>query len=168
MIKLNNLKYKTGSRGHKQKIAGRGPGSGSIRGFKGNKGQGQRSTVNVRIGFEGGQTPLYIRVGKYGFNNKNFATHYNVINIKDLVKISSNEVSRKTLEEAKLIKKNKLPIKIIGSDNVKITKAYSLKVNKITEGAKKSIEGAGGSVELIPLPSKIIPKKVRPEQNSAS
>ncbi|MDR0753043.1 MAG: 50S ribosomal protein L15 [Mycoplasmataceae bacterium] len=148
-MKLNTLKYKTGSRGHKQKIAGRGFGSGSKRGFKGNKGQGQRSTVNVRVGFEGGQTPLYIRVGKFGFNNKNFANNYNVINIKDLSKLPSANVDRKILEDAKIIKHNKLPIKLIGSNNVSLDKPYILNINKITKGAKEAIEKANGTINLL-------------------
>jgi large subunit ribosomal protein L15 len=99
-MELNNLKYKHGSRGHKRKISGRGFGSYSIRGFKGNKGQGQRNTGNVRVGFEGGQTPLYRRTRKIGFNNYEFKTNYNVFSLQQLSQLKLTEINRETLKKA--------------------------------------------------------------------
>jgi len=146
-MKLDSLKYKNGSRGHKAKIFGRGFGSGSKRGFKGNKGQGQRSTVNVRIGFEGGQTPLYYRVAKIGFNNHEFKNNYEVISLNQFKYVNGNEINRKTLQDAKLInKRSKLPIKIIGSNNVKLDKPYTVRVDKVTIGAANTIEHSGGTI----------------------
>jgi len=146
-MKLNSLNYKSGSRGHKRKIFGRGFGSGSKRGFKGNKGQGQRSTVNVRIGFEGGQTPLYYRVAKIGFNNHEFKNNYEVISLNQFKFVKGTEVNRKTLQEAKLInKRSKLPIKIIGSNNVTLDKKYNVSVDKVTIGAANKIESSGGKI----------------------
>jgi large subunit ribosomal protein L15 len=90
-ITLSNLRAKKGARNHKLKTRGRGPGSGSIRGFKGNKGQGQRITGSVRAGFEGGQTPLYRRVRIIGFNNYEFANNYNVITLNMILKNKKND-----------------------------------------------------------------------------
>jgi large subunit ribosomal protein L15 len=148
-MKLNELKYKSGSRGQKKKVFGRGPGSGSIRGFKGNKGQGQRGTVNVRRGFEGGQTPIYMRVAKIGFNNHEFKNNFNVVSLAQIEQLGSETVNTKVLVDAKIIKKNKLPLKIIGSTEIKLSKSYKVEAHKFTEGAKKEIENAGGEVVVI-------------------
>jgi large subunit ribosomal protein L15 len=148
-MELNNLKYKPGSRGQKKKVYGRGFGSGSKRGFKGNKGQGQRATVNVRVGFEGGQTPLYTRVRKIGFNNFNFKTDYNVISLAQIETLKSETINAATLKKARLIRDAKLPIKVIGSTDVKLSKKYALEISKITKGAQSTIENAGGTIKII-------------------
>ncbi|MDR1850751.1 MAG: 50S ribosomal protein L15 [Mycoplasmataceae bacterium] len=148
-MELNNLKYKPGSRGQKRKIYGRGFGSGSKRGFKGNKGQGQRSTVNVRIGFEGGQTPLYRHVRKIGFNNFNFKADYNVVSLGQIETLGSEKVNAAVLKKARLIRDAKLPIKVIGTDDVKLSKKYELEISKITKGAAAIVEKAGGTIKLI-------------------
>jgi large subunit ribosomal protein L15 len=148
-MKLNSLKYSKGSRGHKVKHFGRGHGNNSSRGFKGNKGQGQRNTGNVRIGFEGGQTPIYYRTAKIGFNNYNFSNDYNVITINQLIQTGLTDFDKEILIKAKLIKKgNKLPTKLISS-NVKLDKAINIVVDKATAGAVKAIEAAGGKVNLL-------------------
>jgi large subunit ribosomal protein L15 len=157
-MKLENLKYKKCSRGHKQKIKVRGFGSGSYRGFKGNKGQGQRNTVNVRAGFEGGQTPLYYRAKKIGFNNYEFANNYNVITLAMLAKVSGNVVDKDSLTVAGLIENKRLPIKLIGSVNTVIEAPYIVKLHKVTKGVTKLIQDAGGTVELIPVVKKTTQK----------
>jgi large subunit ribosomal protein L15 len=144
---LHNLSYKQGARGHIRKISGRGLGSGSTRGFKGNKGQGQRITGNVRIGFEGGQTPLYRRVAKIGFNNFEFANNFHVVTLAQIAQLKLTSVTRETLKS--VIGSKKLPIKIIGSVDVKLPK-LTVQVDKISAGAKKQIEEAGGTVTLAP------------------
>jgi large subunit ribosomal protein L15 len=74
-MELNNLKYTKGSRGHKVKRGrGFGCGFGKTNG-RGTKGQNSRKSGGVRLGFEGGQTPLYRRLPKFGFNNYNFTTN---------------------------------------------------------------------------------------------
>ncbi len=148
-MELNTLKYKHGSRGHKVKTAGRGFGAGSARGFKGNKGQGQRKTVNVRPGFEGGQTPLYMRTAKIGFNNKAFGTKYNVINLAQIVQLGETNVDTNVLFDYRIVRNNKLPLKIIGTADLKLTKKYSITCNKISAGAKTAIEEAGGTVTIL-------------------
>jgi large subunit ribosomal protein L15 len=145
-MELSNLRYKKGSRNHKSKTYGRGAGSGSLRGFKGNKGQGQRITGAVRPGFEGGQTPIYRRTKKIGFNNYEFANNFNVITLRQIETLGNINVNASTL--AKVLKDKALPIKVIASD-VKLTKAYVLSVNKISAGAQRAVELVGGTVSLI-------------------
>ncbi|GMO14147.1 MAG: 50S ribosomal protein L15 [Mycoplasmoidaceae bacterium] len=147
-MQLNNLKYKIGSRGHREKIAGRGKGSNSTRGFKGNKGQGQRKTVNVRPGFEGGQTPLYMRTAKIGFNNKAFQQQYNTVSIAQILTSGLTQINNKTLSEKRIVRNTKLPLKVIGSD-VELKVKLTVTCTKITKGAKAAIEKAGGSVEVL-------------------
>lgn len=82
-MKLNKLTYTEGSRNHKEKRVGRGFGSGIGKtATRGSKGQHARKSGGTRLGFEGGQTPLYRRIPKVGFNNKNFETKYNVITLQ--------------------------------------------------------------------------------------
>lgn len=154
-MELNKLKYTKGSRNHKTKIKGRGFGSGSKRGFKGNKGQGQRNTTNVRIGFEGGQTPIYRRTKKIGFNNYEFSNDYNVISITQFEKVEGNVINKETLLNAKLIKNTKLPLKIIGGyKGFKLDKSYSVVADKITNGAIADIQNAKGNIDGSPIVEK--------------
>ena len=81
-MELNNLTYTKGARGHKRRTYGRGfsSGLGKTSG-RGQKGQHSRKSGNVRIGFEGGQTPIYRKIPKVGFNSYNFATDYYVVSL---------------------------------------------------------------------------------------
>ncbi|MDR0985493.1 MAG: 50S ribosomal protein L15 [Mycoplasmataceae bacterium] len=147
-MELNNLKYTKGSRGHKRKTYGRGFGSGIGKtGGKGTKGQKQRKSGHVRLGFEGGQTPIYRKIPKVGFNNFNFKSNYNVVTLDQINKSKLDVVDYKSLIEKRIIKNNKLPIKVIG--NTKLIKSITLKINIITEGAKKAVEAAKGTIEIV-------------------
>ncbi|MDR3330233.1 MAG: 50S ribosomal protein L15 [Mycoplasmataceae bacterium] len=147
-MELSNLKYAKGSRGHKRKTYGRGFGSGIGKtGGKGTKGQKARKSGHVRLGFEGGQTPIYRRVPKVGFNNYNFKTNYNVVTLKQIIELNVEKINRKILVEKRIINNNKLPIKIIGSD--KLTKALHIDAEIFTKGAKNAIESAKGTVNII-------------------
>ncbi|MDR3163514.1 MAG: 50S ribosomal protein L15 [Mycoplasmataceae bacterium] len=147
-MQLESLKYTKGARGHKRKTYGRGFGSGIGKtSGKGTKGQKQRKSGKVRLGFEGGQTPIYRKVGKMGFNNFNFRTNYNILTIKQLGQIKLNQIDYESLTKSHIIPDNHLPIKIIGND--KLTKALVLHVHKITLQAKKVIEDAKGTVTII-------------------
>ncbi|MDR2568081.1 MAG: 50S ribosomal protein L15 [Mycoplasmataceae bacterium] len=141
-MELNKLQYKKGSRGHKVKVAGRGFGNGGTSGFR-----GQTLAHKSRLAFEGNQTALYQRVRKIGFNNYEFANNYNVITLKQLNTLNESQVDMNTLVAHRIFKNNDLPLKVIGND--KVTLAIDLKVNKITDAAKKAIEAAGGSVEIL-------------------
>lgn len=146
-MELNNLKYTKGSRDHKEKVVGRGYGSGmGKRSTRGQKGQNARKSGNVRQGFEGGQTPLYRRIPKIGFNNENFANKYEVITTDQLSRLNVSKIDREVLVKNQLISKNsKLPIKIIASKN-KLASAINVEADKFSKGALEMIEKAKGSV----------------------
>jgi large subunit ribosomal protein L15 len=147
-MELNNLKYTKGSRGHKRKTYGRGFGSGIGKtGGKGTKGQKQRKSGHVRLGFEGGQTPIYRKVPKVGFNSYNFRTEYNVVTIKQLIRLNLDKIDANVLITKRIIADNTLPIKIIGSD--KLTKPIEVSAHLFTSGAKKAIEDAKGTIKII-------------------
>ncbi|MDR3257573.1 MAG: 50S ribosomal protein L15 [Mycoplasmataceae bacterium] len=147
-MELSKLKYTKGSRRHKSKTYGRGFGSGIGKtSGKGNKGQKQRKSGHVRLGFEGGQTPIYRRVPKVGFNNFNFKKNFNVVTLKQLTQLNVDKINYQILVEKRIINNNKLPVKIIG--NEKLTKAFSVEANVFTKGAKKAIEDAKGTASVI-------------------
>lgn len=146
-MKLHELKPAPGST-HAPKRLGRGIGSGQGKtAGKGHKGQNARSGGGVRPGFEGGQQPLYRRMPKRGFTNI-FKKEYTIINVGDLDNRFENgaEVNIQTLYEAGLIKAVKYGIKILGTGE--LTKALTVKVDKVSQGAAEKIAAAGGKVEV--------------------
>ncbi|QDY88533.1 50S ribosomal protein L15 [Mycoplasma anserisalpingitidis] len=141
-IKLHTLKYTEESRPEKHR-KGRGHAAG--KGKQAGKGQsGQNKRKGHRLGFEGGQTPWFRRIGKRGFNNVNHV-EYQVINLKDLERCYENndEVSVETLFEKGLIKRT-LPIKLLG--NGELTKSLTINIHKVSESARKAVEAAGGKI----------------------
>ncbi len=147
-MELHNLKYTKGSRDHKVKTLGRGYGSGmGKRSTRGQKGQHARKSGNVRQGFEGGQTPLYRKIPKVGFNNYDFADRPVVLTTDQIAKMKV--VDRKALIAAKLIKKAcNCPIKIIAGKKA-LKAPIEVSVNHVTEGAKKIITSANGKVTIV-------------------
>ena len=143
---LSNLSPAEGSRKSDNFRRGRGHASGNGKtAGKGHKGQKARSGA-TRPGFEGGQMPLYRRLGKRGFNNKRFAPQYITINVSDLEKIEGvTEVTAQVLDEQGIISvpKNNDGIKILGRGE--LTKKLDVKVAKFTASAKEKIEKAGGT-----------------------
>ncbi len=131
-----------------RKRLGRGHGSGSGKtSGRGHKGQNARSGGGVRVGFEGGQMPIYRRLPKRGFTNI-FAKEYVEVKISDLNKFESGAVvDAQALKEAGIIKKVCDGIKVLGNGeiNVKLT----VKAAKFTEAAKEKIEAAGGKAEVM-------------------
>ena len=113
-MKLNNLKPAAGST-HSRRRIGRGPGSGHGKtAGKGHKGQNARSGGGVRPGFEGGQLPLFRRLGKRGFSNARFKTVYACVNVSDLNKFDDNTtVTPELLIESGLVKKELNGIQLI-------------------------------------------------------
>lgn len=131
----------------RKKRVGFGPGSGHGKtGTRGQKGQNSRSGVSRRPGWEGGQTPLYRRLPKRGFNNADFRTEYAVVNLERLSEVTDKEVNPETLRAQGIVKKN-LPLKVLGSGEVK--KALVVKAHRFSEAAKQKIEKAGGQAILI-------------------
>ncbi|TNK96333.1 50S ribosomal protein L15, partial [Mycoplasmopsis pullorum] len=139
-MKLHELKYTEGSRPEKHR-KGRGHAAG--KGKQAGKGQsGQNKRKGHRLGFEGGQTPWFRRIGKRGFKNVNHV-EFQVINLKDLEAKYNNgdEVNIESLFEKGLIKRT-LPIKLLG--NGTLTKKLTVVVHKASESAKNAVEQAGG------------------------
>ncbi len=149
-MKLHELEYNEGARKANVKRKGRGHGStlGKTSG-RGHKGQKQRSGSGngPRVGFEGGQTPVYIRLPKRGFTNYN-RKEYAIVNVESLNRFDDNvEVTPALLKEVKLITKEYSGVKILGNGNLE--KKLVVKANKFSKSAKEAIENAGGSVEVI-------------------
>jgi len=146
-MKLNELSPAIGSKTEgKRKGRGAGTGNGKTAG-RGHKGQNARSGGGVRPGFEGGQMPIYRRLPKRGFNNI-FAKKYTEINVSDLNKFEDGTVVDATLlKESGVISKILDGVVVLGRGE--ITKKITVKAARVTEGAAKKIEAAGGKVEVI-------------------
>lgn len=144
---LNQLKPVDGAR-HSKKRVGRGIGSGLGKtAGKGSKGQNARSGGGVRLGFEGGQLPLFQRLPKIGFNNPSRKV-YAVVNIEDLNRFEDGAVvDTFALVEAGLVNKTLDGVKVLGQGE--LSKKLTVKVNKVSASAKAAIENAGGTVEVI-------------------
>ena len=144
---LSNLKPAEGSRQSDNFRRGRGHGSGNGKtAGKGHKGQKARSGA-PRIGFEGGQMPLYRRLPKRGFTNRN-SLDIEAINISALeVFDNDTEVTIEKLIETGIVKSVKDGVKVLG--NGTLTKKLTVKVNAFSEGAKAKIEELGGKAEVI-------------------
>lgn len=146
-MKLNELKYNSGSRSSKKRIC-RGLGSGSGKnGGSGNKGQNSRSGGGVRLGFEGGQNPIYRRLPKRGFNNFT-RVEYAIVNVRDLNKFDDETVvTPELLIEKGLVPSSNAGVKILGDGE--LTKKLTVKANKFSKSAEEVIKNAGGSVEVL-------------------
>lgn len=147
-MKLHELSKVNGST-HRSKVVGRGPGSGHGKtSGRGEKGQKARSGVSIHAWFEGGQTPLYKRVPRRGFNNKRFETKFAVINVSDLNRFKDGEViTPELLRESGLVKKELNGIKVLG--NGTLEKKLTVKANIFTNTAITKIEELGGTTEVI-------------------
>lgn len=147
-MKLNELTFTAGSRYQaKRKCRGLGSGKGK-NGGSGVKGQKSRSGGGARLGFEGGQNPLYRRLPKRGFHN--FAsTEYAIVNVADLNRFEDGtKVTPTLLVEAGLVKKNTNGgIKILG--NGKLEHQLTVSANKFSKSAEEAIKAAGGTVEVL-------------------
>ncbi len=145
-MKLNELSPAYGST-KKRKRVGRG-GKYSKTAGAGEKGQNARSGGGVRPGFEGGQLPLFRRLGKRGFNNTRFRTVYATINVSDLNRFEEGTVvTPELLIETGMIKKQLDGIKILG--NGELTKKLTVKSCAFSKSAKEKIESVGGKIEVI-------------------
>mgnify|MGYP000410602114 CR=1 FL=1 len=144
---LSNLKPAVGSKHSDSFRRGRGHGSGNGKtAGKGHKGQKARSGA-PRPGFEGGQMPLYRRLPKRGFTNRNSKTIVG-INVSALERFENDTVvTVETLIEAGIVKNPRDGVKILG--NGELTKKLNVKVDAVSEGAKAKIEAVGGTCEVI-------------------
>lgn len=146
-MRLHELKAVPGAtRAPKRKGRGTATGQGKTAG-RGMNGQNSRSGGGVRLGFEGGQMPLYRRIPKRGFTNI-WGTEYAIVNVKDLNRFEDGtEVTPELLKEAGLVKKMLDGVKILGDGAVE--KKLTVKASKFTKTAQEKIEAAGGKVEVI-------------------
>lgn len=146
-MRLHELKIAEGSTKAPKRV-GRGQGSGlGTTAGRGMNGQNSRSGGGVRLGFEGGQMPLYRRLPKRGFTN-HFAKVYSEINVKDLNRFEDGTVvDCCALIEAGLVKQVKDGVKVLG--NGELTKKLTVKAAKFSKTAVEKIEAAGGKVEVL-------------------
>jgi large subunit ribosomal protein L15 len=147
-MKLHTLAPNKGAK-HRVKRLGCGESSGHGKtSGKGNKGQKARSGSGTRVGFEGGQMPLHRRLPKRGFNNINFKTKVEVVNLAQLDKAfnDGDTVNEEALRKAGLINRACDQVKVLGLGE--ISKKLTLVVDTISASAKEKVEKAGGSVQL--------------------
>ncbi|EAG8411757.1 50S ribosomal protein L15 [Listeria monocytogenes] len=146
-MKLHELKPSEGSRKERNRV-GRGTGSGNGKtSGRGHKGQKDRSGGGVRLGFEGGQLPLFRRIPKRGFTNIN-RKEFAIVNLDVLNRFEDGtEVTPELLVETGIIRNEKSGIKILSNGNIE--KKLTVKANKFSAAAKEAIEAAGGKTEVI-------------------
>jgi large subunit ribosomal protein L15 len=143
-ITLSNLKPAPGSTQARKRV-GRGPGSGLGKtSGKGHKGHKARTGGGTNPGFEGGQMPMYRRLPKRGFTNP-FRIENQVVNLSDLKKVSTGDVSPETLYSAGLIGKPDAPVKLLGTGDA--DRAYTVRGVAFSASARAKIEAAGGKIE---------------------
>lgn len=183
-IKLNNIKDLPGAKKKAVRV-GRGPGSGRGKTCgRGHKGQGQRNKMNVRVGFEGGQTPFYRCVPKHGFKNK-FQVKYEPLNLGKLQQLVDSEridatqpINMYALHQAGAIGRVEHGIKLLADGAEWFGAKVNIEVSKASRAAIDAIEQQGGSVttayynrlglrvllkpekfEERPLPRRALPKR---------
>ena len=143
-MRLHELSNIPGAVKRRRRVGcGEGGGHGKTCG-RGGKGQSARSGSSVRPGFEGGQMPLYRRLPHRGFNNANFRTVYDTVNIGELSRIdeSITEVDRDVLIKVGLIRGQAPSVKVLGGGE--ITRSLKITAAKFSASAKEKIEKAGG------------------------
>ena len=144
---LDRLTPKPGS--HKRRRRkGRGHGSGRGRSCgRGDKGAGARSGNKKRVWQEGGQMPLSRRLPKFGFTNI-FRDPRQVVNLRDLKRFDAGSVvDAAVLSQRGLVARPDRPVKVLAQGEISV--ALTLRVDAVSESARKKIEGAGGSIEIV-------------------
>jgi large subunit ribosomal protein L15 len=176
-LNLHTLKPAEGSHRDRKRVGrGHGSGSGKTAG-RGQKGQKSRSgSHSMRPGFEGGQMPLYMRLGKLrGPNHRKsmplgpFRTHTTPVNVRELARFDAGtEVTPELLKQAGVVRSLKHPIKVLGSGE--LTVKLTVHAHRFSAKAVELIEGAGGSVVLVgPQPDPDAkPKKRRAKAPAAA
>ena len=163
-MELNNLKPAAGAK-HAKRRVGRGIGSGLGKtAGRGHKGQKSRAGGYHKVGFEGGQMPLQMRLPKYGFSSR-VGRSMAEIRTSELIKLEGDVIDLEVLRKANLITANIKRAKVMLSGDV--TKAVTLKGIGATKGARAAIEAAGGKVideEVMPKLKKLPKKAPKTEQ----
>lgn len=149
----------------KRKRVGRGPGSGSGKtSGRGHKGAGARAGYRRVVLAEGGMFPLFRRLPKYGFNNAQFRTIYQVVNLSDLEARFENggHVTPASLEEAGLVRNRNQLVKVLGDGQLQ--KKLTVEAHRFSASAESQIEKAGGTAKwLNPKPKKKFVKRPKTE-----
>ncbi|MBL8035510.1 MAG: 50S ribosomal protein L15 [Leptospiraceae bacterium] len=162
---MNELKPNPGAN-KRPKIVGRGTSSGHGKtSGRGGKGQTARNGGNIPARFEGGQWPLYRRIPKRGFQNP-FRKEYTALNVTELSKsiaagkITDAAIDLASLKKAGLLPKSTEAWKLLGKTDGKPLSfsGKSIKVNAISDAARKLAEGAGAKIEVIEEKSKVLTK----------
>ncbi|WBF52631.1 50S ribosomal protein L15 [Macrococcoides canis] len=146
-MKLHEMKPVDGARKERNRV-GRGMASGNGKtSGRGHKGQKARSGGGVRLGFEGGQLPLFRRLPKRGFTNIN-RKDYAIVNLDQLNRFEDGtEITPALLIETGVVSNEKSGIKVLG--NGELSKKLTVKAHKFSASAKEAIEGKGGTTEVI-------------------
>ena len=145
-MKMDELKPSVKKATRTRRGRGIGSGLGKTSG-KGHKGQKARSGGGVRRGFEGGQTPLYRRLPKRGFNNSKFAKNYTEVTLTMLNHSTSEVVDAESLIKDGIIANANDGIVVLATG--KLEKKLTVKAVKFTKAAKEQIEALGGKTEVI-------------------
>lgn len=145
-MKLHELQYQT--RSEQRKRVGRGPSSGLGKtSGRGHKGQKARAGKGTRVGFEGGQMPLFQRLPKRGFTNNN-RKEYAIVNLDVLNRFEEgSEVTPERLLEEGIVSKPKAGIKVLAKGSLE--NKLTVKAHKFSQSAKEAIEAAGGKTEVV-------------------
>ena len=144
-MEIHNLGPAVESKSRNRVGRGIGSGHGKTAG-KGHKGQKARTGGKIRRGFEGGQTPLYRRIPKRGFNNI-FSTEYATVNVSDLERFENGTVvNMELLVKEGLVRKELAGLKVLGNGN--LTKKVTVEAKKFSNAAKEKIEAVGGKIEV--------------------
>lgn len=149
-LDLDDLRPRPGAKPRPKRVGrGYGSGHGGHESGRGTKGQGARSGVRLRPGFEGGQTPLWMRFPKRGFHNP-LAKEYAVVNVGLLEKHFSpgEEVTLERLLGLGLVKAPADGLKVLGQGE--LTKPLVVRAHGFSRTAKAKIEAAGGRAEEVP------------------
>ena len=143
-MRLNTLKPGAGSRRQKKRLGrGHSAGQGKTSG-RGQKGQHARSGGFHKVGFEGGQMPLQRRLPKVGFRSRKSRFSAEV-RLSELESLQVDSIDLDVLKNADLVSARAQTVKVI--DSGEISRAVKLSGVKVTPGARKAIEAAGGSIE---------------------
>lgn len=148
-MRLHNLSNVKGAVHRRKRVGcGEGGGHGKTCG-RGGKGQTARSGGSIRVGFEGGQMPIFRKLPRRGFNNKNFHTLYETVNVGELSKLDDSvaEVNREVLVAAGLVRSNSNPLKVLGDGE--LSKGLKITADKFSKSAKEKIEKAGGEAIVV-------------------
>jgi large subunit ribosomal protein L15 len=155
-IGLHNLKPAPGSRRRRKRV-GRGEGSGFGKtSGRGEKGAGARSGAKQKVGFEGGQNPIHMRMRKLrgphmkkSMPFEKFRTHTQPVNLRDLEQRFDKgaEVTPDSLREKGLATRKQVPVKILGQGD--LSKALTVHAHAFSKTAREKIEAAGGSVQVL-------------------